>query len=662
VRSFVLKFHPSRFARHPLMMLCAVLLLLLGSLPGGWPRGLTRDEASGRSFDEEDAVLQRAATLALGQREGTVIVMDAQTGRVRALVNQRMATEETFAPGSTVKPFAALAALRAGLISEDSRLLCRERYRRADFEINCSHPKEQPPFGPAQALAFSCNYYFGELGERLSEERFNRTLESFGFGSRTGLGPQEASGKLARGTRQMSNTLGEGGEMRATPMQLVTAYSALLNGGHLYFPQHASHADFNARERARLEIAAEHRKILLEGMRGAVEYGTADKSGLASLPVKIFGKTGTSTASDDGGRTQGWFIGLAAEGAPLEEEARADAIKLAVLVFMRRAHGADSAEASRFVFEEFARMGSRGEAEASGRGDKEQVAASARLTKMPVRVHLVRENVTKTISFEDYVLGVVAAEGSIEDEPEALKALAVASRTYALKNLRRHESEGYDFCTTTHCQRFTHVEHDAVRQAIARAATETAGEILRDMDDRLVESYFSASCGGMTADIHTLWGAQPRSYLRGVRDEYCKEMPHSHWEDVIPAEKLTEALESDERSRVGRIDEVRISKRDATGRAELIDLKGERRGRTLRGWDFKIIVGRALGWNLLKSSRFEVRRVGPNFIFRGTGFGHGLGLCQEGAHVMAEGGMNYRQILARYFPGTTVRQEQQTSL
>lgn len=641
------------------MMLCGILLLLAGSLPQGWPSGLMR---GGAHADEQDAVLQRAAELALGEREGAIIVMDAQTGRVRAIVNQHQAAAEAFAPGSTIKPFGALAALRAGIVSEDSRLLCRERYRRADFEINCSHPKEQPPFDPAQALAFSCNYFFGELGEKLSEEKFNRTLDSFGFGSRTGFGAEEAAGQLPRGTRQASNLLGERGELKVTPIQLLTAYAALLNGGHLYVPQHVSQTGFTPRERARLEIATEHRKILLAGMRGAVTRGTAEKSGLASLPLKIFGKTGTSTAAADGGRTQGWFIGLAA-GAEQTETASPESMGLAVLVFIKRAHGADAAESSRFVFEEFARMGSRGEPEAGGRGDKEQVAASARLTKTPVRVHLVRENETRTIAFEDYVLGVVAAEGSIEDELDALKALAVASRTYALKNLRRHESEGYDFCTTTHCQRYVPATPEGVRSYISRAVAETSGEILRDRDERVVESYFSASCGGMTANIQTLWGAPPQSYLRGVRDEYCKEMPHSHWEDAIPAEKLSQALESDERSnKVGRIAEVRITKRDATGRAELIEITGDRRRRTLRGWDFKIIVGRVLGWNLLKSSRFEIRRAGSNFVFRGTGFGHGLGLCQEGAHVMAENGIGYTEILARYFPGTTISSEGQTSL
>jgi stage II sporulation protein D len=98
---------------------------------------------------------------------------------------------------------------------------------------------------------------------------------------------------------------------------------------------------------------------------------------------------------------------------------------------------------------------------------------------------------------------------------------------------------------------------------------------------------------------------------------------------------------------------VVVTDRDSTGRAEVITLEGERR-RQVRGWEFKIIVGRALGWNVLKSSRFEVNRVGEVFRFRGSGFGHGLGLCQQGAHVMARRGITYRQILNHYFPGTNV--------
>lgn len=657
MNSFLLKFNASSFSVHPLVLTCAALLLTLFFLPNGLQRGLMQNVPSERSSNDIDGGLKRAASLALGDREGAVIVMDAQTGRIRALVNQHVATDESFAPGSTIKPFATLAALRSGVINQDSRLLCRNKYKRGDFEISCSHPKEQPPFTPSQAIAFSCNYFFGELGERLSEEAFGRTLASFGFGTRTGFSETEVSGLVPRGSHTTSNTLGEGGSLQVTPIQLITAYAALINGGHLFIPQQVTASNLIPKERAHLDIDSSQRQVLIDGMRGAVEYGTAEKAGLASLPLNILGKTGTSTANDSA-RTQGWFVGFATDEGS-SKETTPESIKLVVLVFFKHAHGAESAIASRLLFEEFARLGSRGDKEAYGQGHAEQPAQFVRLTdaNMPVRVHLARENVTRTMALEDYVLGVVAAEGSVEDELESLKALAVASRTYALKNLHRHEGDDYDFCTLTHCQRYTAVNRENVRSKVVQAVNETAGEILRDSDNQIVESYFSASCGGMTADIHSLWGVPPKSYLRGVRDDNCRDAPNSSWTDVIPADKLNAALQLDPRSNVGnKLTEIRIVKRDATGRAELMELSGDRR-RTLRGWDFKIIVGRALGWNVLKSSRFEVTRKGSDFIFRGSGFGHGLGLCQEGAHVMASNGIGYRQILARYFPGTSIKKE-----
>jgi hypothetical protein len=168
----------------------------------------------------------------------------------------------------------------------------------------------------------------------------------------------------------------------------------------------------------------------------------------------------------------------------------------------------------------------------------------------------------------------------------------------------------------------------------------------------VIDAYFSAACGGVTANIETLWGSPAPSYLRGVRDDFCATAPHRRWAQKIPANQLAKAMQSDERTNVGaRLVSITVTKRDATGRAEVMTIEGSRR-RPVRGWDFKLIVGRALGWQMIKSSRFEVSRAGDDFIFRGSGFGHGLGFCQEGAHVASRRGMSYRQILNHYFPGT----------
>ena len=687
--------HGLRFPRasHGLVHVCiSVAILCAWSLPRGSNEtlpGRGRSAGSAVSEAELDAALQRAAEGALRGREGTVVVMEAQTGRLRAVVNPRFAFAEALPPGSTIKPFTTLAALRAGLIDDQSRTLCHGHYMHGDFATSCSHPRLKPPFNVVQALAYSCNYFFSKLGERLNEKTFDASLSSFGFGAQTGAGgPVEAQGNLPRGAWRVESALGEGGQLLVTPVQLIAAYAALINGGHLLVPQQAPAQDFVAREHSRLRIAPAHRALLIEGMRGAIAYGTAARAGLGTLSPYIFGKTGTSTPDDDF-RTHGWFVGFAAEANSVEQ-ASPESVRLVVLVFLKHAHGAECAELARPVFEEYARRSEETRAVAAqaaknvenepggesasvagrteGAGDSTASPGSAVETGVArtssaaplVRVYLAREGATQTRSLDDYVFGVLAAESSVEDELEALKAQAVISRTFALKNLRRHGRDGHDFCTSTHCQRYVSVRDESARadfyRLLRRALDETSDEVLRDPQGRPAEAYFSAACGGATADIRALWGvtAHAPPYLRGVPDSYCAGTPYSSWRDAIPSAELIRALSADERTDVGaRLDRIRIIRRDQTGRAELLSLEGERR-RFVRGWDFKIVVGRTLGWSVLKSTRFEVARSGTNFVLRGSGFGHGLGLCQTGAHVMARRGASYRQILRQYFPGTTV--------
>jgi stage II sporulation protein D len=654
-------------------------LIAIGVVIIGWTIGLraTRtsvfsgSETASLSDDSLDSRLQQAATAALGAHRGTIIVMDVQTGRIRAVVNPKFAFEENLPPGSTIKPFTTLAALRSGIIDDETRTLCRERYSHDQFHTVCSHPRDLTPLNPAEAIAYSCNYYFGKVGERLDESSFVSTLDEFGFGRRTGTNvAAESQGKLPRNGWRSENAIGESEDLQATPVQLINAYSALVNGGRLFVPQISSAQGFTPLLQTEVAIKEGHRKSIVKGLRGAVRYGTAETASLYSLPNYIFGKTGTVTQVN-GFRTQGWFVGFASDLKDVDSqdsELAPARVKLAVLVFLSKAHGSDAAKLARPVFDEYLRFSQTSKDGETGR--MRGAAAEPGPTLGPrshfhfppsmVRVHLVRENVTRALSLEEYVRGVVSAEGSTESEPQALKALAVASRTYALKNIGRHAHDGYDFCSTTHCQRFLAAhqrENAAASPAVIEAVQSTAGETIRDDTNRVADSYFSASCGGATANVTTLWGGSAPRHLRGVSDEYCAGEPHHSWTDVISNSNLLKALKSDPRTDAGdRLLDVRVYRRDESGRAELITINGDRQ-LTVKGWDFKIIVGRALGWNLLKSSRFEVGRSGHDFIFRGSGFGHGLGLCQEGAHVMAARGATYRQILSKYFPGTRIERD-----
>jgi len=636
---------------HAMLLWCASALILFLSLSSkpiaiNWAISNT-DEA------ELDAALQNAAAAALTNRDGTIIVMDAQTGRVRAIVNSQLAYEQALMPGSAIKPFTALAALRAELIDESSRTVCPGRFTGLNFSLACVHKDHLPPFSPSQAIAYSCNYYFATAGQRLGREQLVATLREFDFGQNGVLRPCEIGNSAQPDCRERA-AVGESDHVQVTPIQLLTAYAALVNGGHLFKPQVSSSDHFQTVERSNINIASKHRAIIVDGMRGAIRYGTARTAKLDSLPLTIVGKTGTAMPAK-GFRNNGWFVGLA---APFQSSGELDAsqINLAVLVLLPRAHGSEAAAVARPIFETYANEASRETQTSYTKPNDENpgvVVARSTDAASPIKVHLVSDNVTQTLSLEDYVLGVMRAEGTVEPEPEALKALAIAVRTYALKNRARHATSGYDFCSTTHCQRF--VSSSATSSILREAVRATEGVVLIDDHGDPIDAYFGASCGGETANIRDLWGVTPASYLRGVRDEYCDAGPHAKWTDTISRADLLRALQSDSRTDVGnRLDQVSISKHDETGRAEFITVDGEHR-RTVRGWDFKIIVGRVLGWNVLKSSRFEIARSGSNFIFRGSGFGHGLGLCQEGAHVMAARGAGYQKILEKYFPGTMVK-------
>lgn len=327
-------------------------------------RNLTIHYAS-LSEDQVDSRLQKAAVLALQQHEGTIIVIDPRNGRLRTVLNPEIAFSRAFAPGSTIKPFAALAAMRFGLTG--SPLLCGENYSHRGFQTVCSHPRQQVALRTSEALAYSCNFYFAKLGERFKEPEFTTLLSDFGFGERSGINSErESTGKLG-GEWRSQNVLGEGDYVQVTPIQLLMAYSALINGGRLLVPRIATVNDFNTRFRRAVAISEDEREVVFEGLRNAIRFGTAKSAALHSLPLNILGKTGTSTPLK-GFRPQGWFVGFAAE---TENQSVIDG--LGVLVFLKRGRGSEAAEVSRKIFEEYAlaetAKGRMGEWETRGRGD-----------------------------------------------------------------------------------------------------------------------------------------------------------------------------------------------------------------------------------------------------------------------------------------------------
>ena len=262
------------------------------------------------------------------------------------------------------------------------------------------------------------------------------------------------------------------------------------------------------------------------------------------------------------------------------------------------------------------------------------------------------------VLLEEYLLGVIGAEMQSYWEPEALRAQAVASRTYCLFIRQRFgDSRDYDLRRTQAHQMYRGIaaETGPTRQAVL----DTQGQVLLCPDSegeyRLFPTYFASCCGGRTDDSSMIFG-DSYSALKGVECPYCRETTRSHfyfWPPVtFTKEELTRQvlgryIELENLERIERVEPVRIS---SSGRVTSLRLTG-RSGETayLRGEDFRLAADPS--GRRLRSAVFTVRNSETGFEFTdGKGFGHGVGMCQSGAQALARRGKLYHEILEYYFP------------
>ncbi len=263
--------------------------------------------------------------------------------------------------------------------------------------------------------------------------------------------------------------------------------------------------------------------------------------------------------------------------------------------------------------------------------------------------------VTATLGLETYVTGVLGGEASTLTSPAALCAMAVVARTWALGQRGRHRSEGFDFCSLTHCQVFRLPSETASEwpHELAVAARSTRGQVLR-YRDRQVDLYFTANCGGVTEAARDVWPDRDEPYLVSVTDPYCAGKQHSSWRSTLSLETLSAIVRDDLGVPLrGPLRAFAVEARDASGRARTLYAQGGREQR-IDANQFRYAVNRRLGWNTLKSNLYSVERRQEGVVFRGRGLGHGVGLCQAGAEQMGQMGIAYDKILATYFPGTTL--------
>lgn len=265
------------------------------------------------------------------------------------------------------------------------------------------------------------------------------------------------------------------------------------------------------------------------------------------------------------------------------------------------------------------------------------------------------------LSLEEYVRGTVGAEMWLpgNEDPAVAERIfevqALVARTYAVANLRRHAADGFDLCSTTHCQLYRQLgkTERAARwaEAIDEAVSRTRGAVIL-FDDEPILALFHANCGGATSAAEGIWGGTARPYLTSVKDEMCERAPT--WRVTVQRDALTHALDTDPRTTVrGRLDSIDVVQTDPAGRALLVALTGAR-SPVVRGEELRLILSRTFGPQSLKSPRFSVHREGNAFTFQGKGSGHGAGLCQAGTIARLRAGATPAEVLSHYYPGTRI--------
>ena len=266
--------------------------------------------------------------------------------------------------------------------------------------------------------------------------------------------------------------------------------------------------------------------------------------------------------------------------------------------------------------------------------------ASSRAAERGLRVRV--QGRVQTIDIEPYVTAALTGESSVFESGEALKAMAVAIRTYALHFRGRHASEGFDLCDTTHCQRYDPAPPNA---RVLRAAQLTAGEILR-YQGRPALTYYTLDCGSQTEDVRQAWPGEAAPYLTSHADPHCQNNAKHRWHWDISATELLLALKKADLQVPQKLDRITVAQRTQSGRAQTVTLAGPNQAIRMSASALRFAVGRIYGFQTIQSDLYEVGTSGARIVFHGTGSGHGVGLCQRGADHMGLAGSGYRNILA----------------
>lgn len=271
-------------------------------------------------------------------------------------------------------------------------------------------------------------------------------------------------------------------------------------------------------------------------------------------------------------------------------------------------------------------------------------------------------DVINIVNLEDYVKGVLAKEmpiGNNEENIEALKALAICVRTYALQRVRDGKVY-FDLYADTRDQVYGGADSET---PVSNRAAEQTKHLILKYENNPALVYYHSTCGGHTESSKNVFTKMDVPYLSGVKDgpePYCKISPRFEWKEIYSEELIIERLKNyalldnnnytlvnvdvSNRYDSGRVNELEIEISDVEGNNKLIVVKGN---------EIRSILRTADGKNILWSNMFDVSMESDGIILTGRGFGHGVGLCQWGAIALSRKGWSYKEILEHYYPGTS---------
>ncbi len=240
-------------------------------------------------------------------------------------------------------------------------------------------------------------------------------------------------------------------------------------------------------------------------------------------------------------------------------------------------------------------------------------------------------------SIEKYISGVVQAEGGTGHHIEYYKAQAIIARTYMYKYFNKHLIDRYNVCDNTHCQAFNGSSSDSV---LEKAVMQTRGLVILDTDSTLILAAFHSNCGGETNASVDVW-LSGYNYLKNVTDPYCTNSRNAKWMKSFSVVEWKSYM-------------TKQGFRSQPQDPSVFNFEQKRRLADYRAGTFSIPL-QSLRWDLnLRSTFFSVSVVGDSVVLKGRGYGHGVGLCQEGAMSMALKGFRYKDIINFYYSGVII--------